>query len=112
MLSEAGQIPAPVLVEFRCVTALGGNRSDPEIDAFLAELIRSGIVVSAFNASHADEAAVANDLYGSGNGRGGLLNMLDLMVYAVARTLRLPILCTGKVFAATDAILHPASRRE
>ncbi len=36
--------------------------------------------------------------------------MLDLMVYAIAKTPDLPILCTGTDFSATDARIHPASR--
>jgi ribonuclease VapC len=36
--------------------------------------------------------------------------MLDLMVYGMAKTMSLPILCTGKDFSVTDAAVHPASR--
>jgi ribonuclease VapC len=46
----------------------------------------------------------------SANGRGGRLNLLDLMVYAAARRTGLPILCTGADFAASGAAVHPASR--
>lgn len=55
-------------------------------------------------------AIVGNERYGSGNGSGGLLNLLDLMVYGAAIETGLPILCTGNDFAATDAMIHPASR--
>ena len=41
----------------------------------------------------------------------GTLNLLDLMVYAVAKRTERPILCTGKDFTTTDADIHPASRR-
>ena len=111
MLTGVGLIPAPVLVEFRRVTSLAGNLPDPGVDDLLADLFLIGTAVIAFDNAHADAAVAANPRYGSGNGRGGPLNMLDLMVYGVARAVSLPILCTGKDFAATDAVLHPASRR-
>ena len=59
---------------------------------------------------HAEIASQANARYGSGNGQGGPLNLLDLMVFAVARERGEPLLCTGKDFAATDLTLHAASR--
>ena len=46
-----------------------------------------------------------------GNSKGGKLNLLDLMVYAVAKRTGRPILCTGRDFASTDADIHPASRQ-
>lgn len=106
-------LPAPVLLEFHLVTAATGNSPNPAAAAALmARLIADGARVRVFDADCAAAAAVASALYGKGNGLGGLLNILDLMVYATAKVMRLPILCTGKDFAATDAILHPASRRD
>src|SRR3546814_319382 len=72
----------------------------------------SSVVVAplAFTADHAQIAIEAEPRYGSGNGNGGPLNLLDLMVYAVAKERGEPLLCTGKDFAATDVILHEASR--
>ena len=46
-----------------------------------------------------------------GNSKGGKLNLLDLMVYAVAKRTGRPILCTGRDFASADADIHPASRQ-
>lgn len=111
MLSGEGVIPTPVLVEFRRVTSLAENAPDPHVDAMLAQLYRIGTLVLPFSLEHAEAATAANPLHGSGNGKGGPLNLLDLMVYGVAAVTGLPILCTGKNFAATDALLHPASRR-
>lgn len=110
LLSGHGLIPAPVLVEFRRVTSLEGNRPDPLVESLLLDFIKAGVGIIPFDQASAEAAAAANRLYGSGNGRGGPLNILDLMVYGVAKASRLPILCTGKDFAATDAVLHPASR--
>jgi ribonuclease VapC len=106
---QAFGLPAPALVELHRVMAIAGNRPDPELVALLAEL---DPLIIPFGIDAAAAAVTANEVYGSGNGRGGPLNMLDLMVYATAKVMRLPILCTGKDFAATDAILHPASRRD
>lgn len=112
LFSGSGLIPAPVLVEFRRVTALPGNKPDPLVDAFLEDLMLAGVEVAPFDATAASAAVAANPLHGSGNGQGAPLNLLDLMVYGTAKALNLPILCTGKDFAATDAVLHPASRRD
>lgn len=103
-------IPAPVIVEFERVTALAKNVPDPNAAAFLAMLIDLGAIVMPFDVAMARAAANANEAHGSGNGRGSLLNLLDLMVYGVAKVTGLPILCTGKDFASTDAVIHPASR--
>lgn len=103
-------VPAPVLVEFHRVTALRGNRRDPNAGALISGLVAGNTVVEPFTADDAELAAGANELYGTGNGRGGTLNMLDLMVYGMAKRLDRPILCTGGDFAATDISIHPASR--
>ena len=52
----------------------------------------------------------ANEARGWGNGRGAVLNILDLMVLGCARAVGRPILCTGRDFAAAGVALHPASR--
>jgi ribonuclease VapC len=109
LANHVAGLPAPALIEFHRVTALAGNRPDPTVVALLDELAPQ---VISFGADIAAAAVLANEVYGTGNGRGGPLNMLDLMVYATARVMGLPILCTGKDFAATDAVLHPASRRD
>lgn len=109
LVDEAAGVPAPALVEFHRVMAAAGNRPDPNALALLNELHPR---ILPFEADAAAASVAANEIYGSGNGRGGPLNLLDLMVYGTAKALNLPILCTGKDFAATDAILHPASRRD
>lgn len=107
---EAGLVPSPVLVEFERVTAMSDNQPSPEAGAILETLLARQLRVEPFNEADARSAAAANEAWGSGNGRGGPLNMLDLMVYAVAKRTGRPILCTGRDFAATDAAIHPASR--
>ncbi|GGE10641.1 VapC ribonuclease [Polymorphobacter glacialis] len=109
LVSQTAALPAPALVELQRVMATAGNHPDPRV---LALVEAFGLQVVPFDIESANAATSANERFGTGNGRGGLLNMLDLMVYAFARVEGLPILCTGKDFASTDAKLHPASRRE
>ena len=92
------------------MTATSGNAPHAGTSAFLAELTTGGLEVGDFTSADADLAIAANPLYGTGNGRGGSLNMRDLMVYAMAKRMNFPILCTGWDFAATDIAIHPASR--
>ena len=107
---EVGFIPAPVIVEFHRVTSGEDNQVDPKA-ARLMDIILSGNVrIAPFDEQSANIAVAANALYGSGNHKGGLLNMLDLMVYGMAKARGLPILFTGHDFATTDALIHPASR--
>jgi ribonuclease VapC len=110
LLSQPALIPAPVLVEFRRVSALAGNAPHPAAGAMLEELLSAQVTVEPFNARDADLAFAANEHFGTGNRRGGALNIVDLMVYAVAKRTSRPILCTGRDFASTDADIHPASR--
>lgn len=102
-------LPTPVLVEFWRVARRGNRLSVELINEFLGELLISADIIP-FSSEHALAATAAQERYGSGNGLGGPLNMLDLMVYGVAKIMNLPILCIGKDFAATDAMIHPASR--
>nr|WP_255325818.1 type II toxin-antitoxin system VapC family toxin [Sphingobium sp. 15-1] len=107
---EAGFLPAPALAEFWAVAS--GSRVDATQPA--RELVDQwrdgGLTVLPFTEDHAQRVLEAIPLYGKGNGRGGLLNLLDLMVYAVAKERGEPLLCAGKDFAATDIELHAASR--
>jgi ribonuclease VapC len=109
LLDEDGIIPSPVVVEFfRVVSRRGWDVS--AANALLDVLTSARQRVIAFSEDDAKVAAKANLQYGSGLGNGGLLNMLDLMVYAVAKTRGQCILCTGRDFASTDVDVHPASR--
>jgi ribonuclease VapC len=103
-------IPAPVVTEFNLVTSSTGNQAEPEAQLLISRLRQSGCQVTAYSEEDADVSVDAHRLYGRGNGRGGKLNMLDIMVYCVAKRLDRPILCTGRDFASTDARIHPASR--
>lgn len=110
MKAESYVIPAPVLVEFERVLM-----RQTAIVRHAGRLMIEGLIIDAVNVAHFDAAmaaaaVAANAEYGSGSGKGGPLNLLDLMVYGMAKTLGLPILCTGKDFSATDAGIHTASR--
>lgn len=107
---EAAFLPAPALAEFWAVAS--GSRVDLAQQArqLIDEWKDGGLSVLPFTEDHAQRVLEAIAHHGKGNGRGGLLNLLDLMVYAVAKERGEPLLCTGKDFAATDVELHVASR--
>jgi len=110
LADEPGTIPAPVCVEFLRVASGVRHRLRQPAEDLLARLEQYGSSVLAFTVNHAKIAMAAEPIHGSGNATGGMLNLLDLMVYAVAKERGEPLLCTGKDFAATDIELHPASR--
>lgn len=107
---EQSFLPAPALAEFWTVACGARLNVGEEATALFAEWQEGGLTVLPFNEDHAMKVREAIPLYGKGNGSGGLLNLLDLMVYAVAKDRGEPLLCTGKDFAATDITLHKASR--
>jgi ribonuclease VapC len=101
VLAEAGDlsIPAPTLAEVGIVVA-ARTRRDPR--GLLARLLEElDLAVIAFSDDHARGAIGAYMRYGKGRHRAGL-NFGDCLVYAVARTLGQPVLCTGGDFARTD----------
>ena len=104
---EGGNLPAPALVEYMMVA---GPARFAEANVLLDAFREQGLVTQDFTAEHAAIAAEANLRFGKSNGRGGVLNLLDLMAYAVAKDYGEPLLCTGKDFATTDIELHAASR--
>lgn len=103
---EDSFVPAPALTEFGLVAA--GRGREAESRELLARLIEDGLAVIDFTEAHAALTWAAREDYGKGNGQGSALNLLDLMVYAVARERDEPLLCTGKNFPTTDLVLHPA----
>jgi ribonuclease VapC len=112
LLNERGLLPAPAQTEFQRVAALRGAGFDDIAADLLGTLQRAGLEIIPYNGTHAAIAARAQEKYGKGNGRGGVLNLLDLMVYAVAKEREMPILCTGRDFTTTDVAVHPASRTD
>lgn len=109
ILEEIVVLPSPVIVEFSRV-AMRRGIDDDVVYAFFQQLMRGRCRVEPFSAEMAMLAHEANRRFGAGNGQGGLLNLLDLMVYATAKQLEIPILCTGNDFASTDAVIYHASR--
>ena len=110
LIREDSLLPAPVLVEFARVSAGDGNVPATRAEALVEALLGARATVLPLDAVAARHAVAANEAHGRGNGRGGLLNILDLMVLGCARAVQRPILCTGRDFAAAGARLHPASR--
>ena len=110
LLDEPCLLPAPAQTEFQRVAALRGAGFDDIAKDLLGKLEHAGLEVTAYDRTHAAIAARAHAAYGKGNGRGGLLNLLDLMVYAVAKDRDMPLLFTGRDFTSTDVAIHPSSR--
>lgn len=107
---EPAVVPAPVVTEYHLVTSGPANRPDIDGQALLSDVLSQGLSIVPFGDADAALTPEAHHLYGRGNGRGGKLNMLDIMVYCMAKRLDRPILCTGRDFASTDARIHPAGR--
>lgn len=110
LLPGTGLIPAPALTEFVRVMTERGRIANQAAANSMRIILEFGNDVIAYTAEDAKIASEANTAYGLGNGRGGTLNLLDLMVYAIAKRTGLPILCTGRDFLATNVDIHPASR--
>lgn len=107
---EGGLLPSPARVEFIRVASGSRVGLGSEAEILLERFERLSLDTVAFTAEHARIANKANARYGKGAGSGGTLNLLDLMVYAVAKDRDLPILFTGRDFTSTDAAVHPSSR--
>ena len=103
-------IPAPAITELQLVTGWRGGGDAERAEAFLDKLFADGVEVASFAHKHAQLTNIARERFGKGNGKGGLLNFGDLMVYAVAKDRGEAVLCTGRDFASTDLEIHPASR--
>ncbi len=104
-------IPAPVIVEFTQVaTGRRGGKHIPVSEFMAALLSAPKIEITPLGADEATLASSAVTTYGKGRGSRAQLNVVDLMVYGIAKRLRAPILCTGRDFADTDIAIHPASR--
>lgn len=103
-------VPAPALTELQLVLAGRGPVAQLAGAGLIDRMFTKGLSVIPFDRGHAEITISAREMYGKGNGRGGLLNFGDLLVYAVAKSRGEPILCTGSDFASTDLEIHPASR--
>lgn len=104
-------VPSPVIVEFASVSS--GTRLDLSTigDRFIGRLLQENrFRVADFDLESAKAARSALPKYGKGRRNRAQLNIVDLMVYGIAKRLEAPILCTGQDFAETDALIHPASR--
>lgn len=108
--SGSAVMAAPTVTEFHLVSAGRSEVLATEANRLIDTMIADGMEVVPFEHRHATITATARERYGKGNGRGGLLNYGDLIVYAIAKQRGEPLLCTGRDFASTDLKIHPASR--
>jgi ribonuclease VapC len=108
--TQSGALPAPAMAEFALVS-YGKSAAIGRLgEQLLADLREGHLDVIPFEPRHAARIWEARARYGKGNGAGGLLNIVDLMVYAVATERDAPLLFTGRDFGTTDVRVHPASR--
>lgn len=110
LVAGPAAIPTPAVVEFFRVAEMRSRDLGAVAREMLDELCANGLEYIPFDQHHALIAAAANAAHGKGMGAGGVLNLLDLMVYAVAKERGEPILCTGRDYAAIDVAIHPGSR--
>jgi ribonuclease VapC len=96
-------------------TALAGRRRSDrlkaidDLDDFLDE---AGIELLPVDAAQARLALAARIRHGRGMGHGGVLNFGDCFAYALAQSLRAPLLYVGDDFTGTDveAALPPGRK--
>jgi ribonuclease VapC len=88
------------LLETRIVlfSRLGSNA----ITTFDELIARAGIIVEPFDESLATAAFDAFCKYGKGQNNRAQLNIVDCVVYALARSRNLPLLFKGRDFSHTD----------
>jgi ribonuclease VapC len=104
------RIPATTLTELNLAASRRSQKDGNLAEKLIDSLLTKGVEVIPFEGRHALLTRSARTRFGKGNGKGGLLNFGDLMVYAIAKDRGEPLLCTGRDFASTDIAIHPASR--
>lgn len=110
LLDEPAAVAAPTVLEFMTVARSERLALGDQAAVLLERLVRTGLETVAWTQAHAQIAAEAQIAYGKGNGRGGVLNLLDLIAYAVAKDRDDSLLFTGRDFTTTDIRVHSASR--
>ncbi|SNS77319.1 type II toxin-antitoxin system VapC family toxin [Sphingopyxis indica] len=110
LVSEPALMPAPAVLEFLRVAEMRSPDLGKIGRDLLKELCGNGLEILPFDERQAQIAGDANAAYGKGMKDGGVLNLLDLMVYAAAKDRDEPVLCTGRDYASADVGIHPASR--
>lgn len=105
-----GLIPAPVLIETTRLLHGRARHRLREGELLLRDLLDEAMTIEPLTIE--DGVRAAAEVPRLGKGCGGPLNLVDLMVYAVAVRTGQPVLCTGPEFAAVGLPIHPASRRD
>jgi ribonuclease VapC len=105
--SAAIYVGWPTLVEIW--TVIAGRSSPPKADAFLDGLLDSETLLPvAFQRDHYRFARQAYERFRLA-GHPAKLNYGDVMSYALARAMDVPLLFKGTDFGLTDVRVHPAS---
>ena len=95
-------VGAPTLAE--TATVLASRRGEAAVNDIQDFVVRSGLVVIAFDLRHWKAAGEASRRYGRGR-HPARLNFGDCLAYATARIADEPLLCKSDDFAKTDLVL-------
>ena len=87
---------------FETACVLRGKLGQAAVVKFWQWLTDNRIEIVPFDAVQAYEAATAFDRYGKGLHPRARLNLADCAAYALAKTMKAPLLFKGDDFAATD----------
>jgi ribonuclease VapC len=87
---------------FETACVLRGKLGQAAVVEFWQWLADNRIEIVPFDAVQAYEAAAAFDRYGKGLHPRARLNLADCAAYALAKTMKTPLLFKGDDFAATD----------
>jgi ribonuclease VapC len=109
LATDAWAVGAPTLVETRAWCAINlVARSSRWLDGIIGA---DWVSVVPFGRDMADIASRAFATFGKASGHPAKLNFGDCMAYAVAGSLRAPLLFKGGDFGMTDVTAHSASIR-
>jgi ribonuclease VapC len=87
---------------FETACVLRGKLGQAAVVEFWQWLTDNRIEIAPFDAVQAREATAAFDRYGKGLHPRARLNLADCAAYALAKTMKAPLLFKGDDFAATD----------
>lgn len=111
VISGGCAVPSVVILEFSVVASGNKARSAEDCDEFIETLLTlRRLQIVPLDITDVKFARDALSRYGKGRQNRAQLNIVDLMVYGIAKRLDAPILCTGRDFAETDARIHASSR--
>ncbi|HYD69214.1 type II toxin-antitoxin system VapC family toxin [Azospirillum sp.] len=101
-LEAASECRMSAMTLFECRTVLVRRFGQAMVDEFHRLLEAAGVTIMPFDEAQAAAAYDAYCRFGKGSGHPAQLNLADCAAYALAKTLRLPLLFKGEDFVHTD----------